>query len=90
MKYIVTCKKDDEVFTMLPEGTELLYHFCQYEDEDDRKVYQNYVGAVLPSWADMLNLFKKADNEYCCPRIIFEIDLELSTADAVVYCWDRY
>lgn len=90
MKYIVTCEKNDEVFAMLPKGTELIPDFCQCENEDDRELYKDFVGAMLPSWADMLNLFKKADDEYHCPSIIFGVDLELSTADSVVYYWDWY
>ena len=89
MKYIITCEKDDKIFPLLPEGTELIPDFCQYEDEDDRELYKDFVGAVLPSWEDMLKLFRKTD-EWYCPGVIWLIDLKLSTADSIVFNWDWY
>lgn len=92
MKYVISCKRNDEViFPLLPENVEILEHFCQYEDEDETRLCEkyDYVGVLLPSYSDLLKVFKETNKRHC-PSIIWLADEELSSEETLVFNYDYY
>lgn len=92
MKYVIYCaRNDEEIFPLLPENAEILEDFCQYDDEDEAEFYEknDYVGVLLPSYSDLLGIFKKTNERYC-PSIIWVVNESLSSEETLVLGYDYY
>lgn len=92
MKYVIRCPRNDkELLPLLPENVEILEHFCQYDDEDETELFAryDYVGMLLPSYSDLLKIFKETHKRHC-PSIIWLVDEELSSEETLVFGYDYY
>lgn len=92
MKYVIRCaRNDEELFPLLPENVEILEDFCQYDDEDETEFCEkcDYVGVLLPSYSDLLKIFKETNKRHC-PAIIWLVDEELSSEETLVFGYDYY